>query len=70
MKTVILILILSTQSFAEKISDEERIKQLDTIKKNLPSSYFTAEMKSEYANLKARINTPKTNKPFRVIIPE
>lgn len=70
MKTLILIVMLSVQVMAKKISDEERIAQLDTVKKNLPSGYFTPEMKAEYSRLKARINTPKTDKPFRVIIPQ
>lgn len=70
MKTLILILIFSAQVMADKITDEERIKQLETVKKNLPAGYFTQEMKAEYSRIKARINTPKTDKPFRVIIPQ
>lgn len=70
MKTLILILIVSIQANGYQISNEERIKQLETIKKNLPKSYFTDKMKAEYSYLKAKMNAPKTNKPFQVIIPE
>lgn len=70
MKTLILIVLISTQAMANKISDEERIEQIETVKKNLPKGYFTPEMKAEYSRLKARINAPKTDKPFRIIIPE
>jgi len=70
MKTLILILIVSIQASAYRISDEERVKQLETIKKNLPKGYFTQEMQSEYSYLKAKMNATKTDKPFRVIIPQ
>lgn len=70
MKTFIIMILISTQVMAYRISDEERIAQLETVKKNLPSGYFTDKMKSEYAYLKARIKAPKTDKPFRIIIPE
>lgn len=70
MKTLILILIVSIQASAYRISDEERVKQLETIKKNLPKSYYTDKMKAEYSYLKAKMNAPKTYKPFRIIIPQ